>query len=424
MYHGASATTYQLEYDPRIPPPPLHVMPPLYVMTPLHATPPLDVTPSLNAAVSLDVTVPPRTPRTETLGSTTPPSDRERREDLLKNLRGFSHRNSLQDKSSTTSCSSSTPTNTKTARLSAIKSQASTSKRSPRASAPQSKLISQDVRSYKGHSYRDPSCGICYNAFSGTEYFHKHDSTQNQREFAKGQSNNAQFFCTICKGMEDLKRPTRRRILISSSTLAGFWEHSSFKTDLHMDCEVIVGGRVRDGCRAWRRSYMYNPEPCDIIVCMGVNNLGDSQPIPDIMQEIKDFASEVDRHSKIFSHEIPNTITFCTVIQPPKFVCFNLSNPYPHLADGRNKKFEFEQLNEEIRRFNQERGVWGPRMHIYGIRTHPLSGLHEHHDTYKDYDMEVPKWWKEKDLHKRLHFTMEKRAAIAMRIVKHFRKTL
>ena len=222
--------------------------------------------------------------------------------------------------------------------------------------------------------------------------------------------------------MEPLKRPARRKILVSSSILAGFWQHASFHTDLHFDCEVIVGGRVRDGCRAWRRSFQHNPEPCDLIVCMGVNNLGDDQPIGDIIGEMKDFIAEVDEHSEFFRHEIPNTITFCTVIQPPKFVCFNEVNPYPHLGNGRNKKRDFEQLNEEIRKINEERGVWGPRMHIYGMRTHPVSGLHEHHDTYKDYDKEKPTWWKEKDLHKRLHFTLEKRAAIAKRIVKYFKK--
>ena len=48
------------------------------------------------------------------------------------------------------------------------------------------------------------------------------------------------------------------------------------------------------------------------------------------------------------------------------------------------------------------------------------TGRHEHLDLKKDYTKDKPSWWKEPDLHKMLHFTKNRRAAIAMKIAKHF----
>ena len=104
-------------------------------------------------------------------------------------------------------------------------------------------------------------------------------------------------------------------------------------------------------------------------------------------------------------------------------MCISDDHPYPHLTNGRNKRVQIEALNESIRALNNEHGVWGPRLHIYGMRTHPKSGKHEHHDTYKDYKKSQPTWWKEPELHMRLHFTVAKKAFLAKKLEKQFLKT-
>ena len=269
---------------------------------------------------------------------------------------------------------------------------------------------------------RDPDCRICYNPVAGDHYYHPHISTQTQRIFAE-EANQDRFFCIICKQQEVVKSPSRRKVVISSSTLANFYLDPSYKCENHFDVEILVGGKFRDGCRAWRRVYEHLSEPGDIILAMGINNISENQPLQDIMEELKEFHSDIKEHSNRHNHLVPNTLTICTVIQPPKFVCFSEERPYPHLTGGRNKKNQIEKLNESIRALNVEHGVWGPRLHIYGMRTHPKTGKHEHHDTFKDYSKVQPTWWKEPELHRRLHFTLEKRAYLAKKLEKHFLKT-
>ena len=266
---------------------------------------------------------------------------------------------------------------------------------------------------------KDPSCGICSQA-RGNQYNHHHDSTQQHRVFARETSKDGMYFCVICKKKEFLKLPERRNILVSSSTLAGFWGDSSFSTEVHFDAEIIVGGTIRDGCRAWRRQYEHLPESADIIAVLGINNVGNGQSVDQIMAEFGEFKDSVAAHSDKFKYTIKNTFTVCTLIQPPKFMCFNEEAPYPHLKNGANKKQLIESVNVEIRKMNSEAGVWGPRLHVYGMHVVAKTGRHEHLDLKKDYKKDKSSWWKEPELHKRLHFTKSRRDAIAMKIAKHF----
>ena len=137
------------------------------------------------------------------------------------------------------------------------------------------------------------------------------------------------------------------------------------------------------------------------------------------MEEFREFRDCVMRHSEEHKHEKKSTFAICTSIQPPKHMCFNEEDPYPHLQNGKNKKAIIQSLNAEIIKMNESAGVWAPRLHIYGIKVTPGKNLHKHHDTAKDYSKEKPAWWKEPELHKRLHFTKKRRAEIAMKIAKH-----
>ena len=143
--------------------------------------------------------------------------------------------------------------------------------------------------------------------------------------------------------------------------------HPSYKCENHFDVEILVDGKFCDGCRAWRGVYEPLPEPVDIILAMGINNISEGQTLPDILDELKESHTFVREHSVWCKHQIPNTLTICTVIQPPKYVCFNEEHPYPYLADGRNKKWQVEKLNKTIQGLNREHHVWGPRLHIRGV---------------------------------------------------------
>ena len=188
-----SSTSLPPGFDPSIPPP-------TYLTTP-----------------------PPPMPGTET-GTSADLTPRSRRENLVKTMRNFRYHKS--EKPPTGSCSTELSSSTTPAYIKKMRLAYNTFQ--PRSSlgthqTRSSRHPSPDGRYSAGNPRRDPTCGICYNDDKKSSYFHNHDSTQNQREFAKQQNKNADFFCTICKMMEPLKRPERRRILVSSSTLAGFW---------------------------------------------------------------------------------------------------------------------------------------------------------------------------------------------------------
>ena len=58
------------------------------------------------------------------------------------------------------------------------------------------------------------------------------------------------------------------------------------KLPLHIDIESIVGGRIRGLTCALIMQYLTHPERLEIIVVAWLNNIGDNQPVPDIIDEI------------------------------------------------------------------------------------------------------------------------------------------
>ena len=175
-------------------------------------------------------------------------------------------------------------------------------------------------------------------------YYH-HDNTQLHRDFGKQPNHDEKYFCVMCKEREPLTRPEKRSVIVEGSNLAGCWTDNSFKIGEHVDMEIVVGGTVRDRCRAWRRQYEHLPEPNDVIAVLGINDVGAGQSVEEIMEEFGEFRDCVMRHSEEHKHEKKSTFAICTSIQPPKHMCFDEENPYHHLQNGKNKKAIIQSLN-------------------------------------------------------------------------------
>ena len=265
-----------------------------------------------------------------------------------------------------------------------------------------SSSANQDPKLGNPSHQKDQSCNICYNEVSGVKYFHHQFSTQTVRE-----GNKTSSLCTICRQVHSMERPLRRRILITCSTLYRCWEHTEFKPSCCFDVEAIVGGTFEDGERALRRNYFDNPEPCDVMVVMGINNISKGQDVEDIFQEILQFEETLKKHYLKHFHASPNCISFATCIQPPKYATFNAGAPPTHIAKNGNHFDRIQNLNEKIRSFNENNGLHGIAMHMHGVRFTKTAKYH------KDK-------WREDQEDRKLHFKLCKKAKIGNLVAKFF----
>ena len=254
---------------------------------------------------------------------------------------------------------------------------------------------------------RRPKCWICYNFRTGVNYYHHHISTQALRDYYKRRFGDRYQRCFICKKHHRGREPSRRRILITSSTLYKCWEHENFNPTSCFDVETIVGGTYIEGLRAFRRNFYYSEEPCDILVVMGINNISSGQGVNEIINEIKEFKAVVMHHSYKYRHIFPNRIAFSTCIQPPKFVAFNYNRLPEHIKRRGNQHRRIQALNRQIRRVNAASNIRGLPLHNEG--TYIFRGKQYHQDV-----------WKERTWDRKLHLQAKVKAKIGMKVALFF----
>ena len=150
--------------------------------------------------------------------------------------------------------------------------------------------------------YRDKVCRLCSD--STHTVHHHHISSESVRGFAKQHMKKYLFSCIMCKQMESVVRPSTRKLILTTSTLYNLWSQNSFRPDIHMEVESIVGARIRDLTRALMLLYLGNPERLELILVAGLNNVGDGQSVPDIMEEIEELKQAVVAHSTLYNHSI------------------------------------------------------------------------------------------------------------------------
>ena len=118
----------------------------------------------------------------------------------------------------------------------------------------------------------------------------------------------------LCKQDESVVRPNTRKVILTSSTLYNVWSYQDLKMPIHVDIESIVGGRFRDLTRALIMLYLKFPERLEILVVAGLNNIGENQAVPDILDEIVELKQVVETHSTFHGHKEPSLVSFNTVM--------------------------------------------------------------------------------------------------------------
>ena len=265
--------------------------------------------------------------------------------------------------------------------------------------------------------YRDSMCIMCTTGDHVSK--HTHFSSANIRKFASMNSKRLLFMCPFCKVLEQAVIPPFKtiRVVLTSSTLYGVWDQLKMPDSYtHFEMEAIVGGRVRDLTRALDRNYLYMPHRLEIIVIAGINNVGEGQQASDIIREMVQMRELVKEHSKKWNHEPPSYVSFSTLIIPPKFCSLDLPpNPAePWLAEWvpapqfKNRYSVVKEVNKQIREMNLSEEVVYLHLHMQGIKVFK-SGKVQHKFDNKPGATPI---WRETEVFKKLHFTVENKLKI------------
>ena len=250
--------------------------------------------------------------------------------------------------------------------------------------------------------YSDSTCELC----SDNEFDikHTHMSSEGVRRFALNRKKQMHMFqCIMCKQQESTVRPSTRKIILTDSSLYNVWSDSSLNTsDHHMEIEAVVGGRIRNLTRAIITMYLKNAERLEIILIAGINNIGEGQTVPEILEEISELKELLSAHSVVHSHDPPSMVSVSTLLYAPRFCSLDVPDSQQAWKPPRgfvNKRREIECLNVAIAAVNRGWGVNYLKLHLEGIRIDKKAKrvMHKHNP-------ERP-IWRETDIFRRLHMS-------------------
>ena len=268
--------------------------------------------------------------------------------------------------------------------------------------------------------YTDKPCTYCTS--TTTVVRHHHFSTLEQRAFARKWTK-GDFMCPVCQKLEPNIQScnTTKRIVLTDSTLYGAWNQSALpKISEHFEIECIVGARVRDLTRALVKNALKYSNRFEIIVIAGINNVGKNDDVNSIMEEIKEMKELVREHSKKHKHNPPSYVSISTLILPPKLCSFSVPDNVPELAEWvpkpgfMNRYKTIKQVNLAIKAMNEEEQLSWLNLHMQGVKI-LKSGPQHKFDTRPG----AKAIWREKEVFRKLHFTMENK----LKIVEYLQKT-
>ena len=224
---------------------------------------------------------------------------------------------------------------------------------------------------------RDPPCLKC-RVPGSPDVQHYHNSSEFDRELSIKDGIDS-FHCFVCGMDHPVKTPNRRKILFTSSTLINFWKVDGFFPAVHFEVEAVVGARVRDLTMVFKKRYWDKEEPMDVVICCGINNVGEKQAESDTLNEFATFQNEIYAHSATHKHiekgHEKNTVSLLPIIIPSKFASFLSPQNIPPNFD--NKLKTIQNLNSAIVDLNRGSGeptvIW---TNTYGIRNKAKKKSH------------------------------------------------
>ena len=185
---------------------------------------------------------------------------------------------------------------------------------------------------------------------------------------------------------------------------------------VHYDIDTIVGGKVRDMMIALRRNYLHMPNRLEVIVVAGINNIGANNKAETIIEDMKALKKVLEHHSDQWRHDPPSFVSFSTLMFAPKFCSLTVppSPPEPWVAawvpppDFNNRAQEIKKVNDWVIDTQRAEGMGMVRIDYTGIKRFK-SGTKQHKFDNRD---GATKIWRENEVFRKLHFTMDVKVKI------------
>ena len=201
--------------------------------------------------------------------------------------------------------------------------------------------------------YRDNVCTMCSDVGINHTFRHAHfSSTAIKRMSASSKAKT--FMCPVCKAPEPVNTPAAetRKVVLADSTLYAAWDHM-LPSKVHFDIDSIVGGRVKDMTRALKKNYLHLPNRLEIILVVGINNIGAGHKAEQIMNDMKELKAVLHEHSIKWNHSPASYAAFCTIMYAPKFCSLHVppSPPEPWVAAW-TPPATFQNRADEVKKVN------------------------------------------------------------------------
>ena len=207
-----------------------------------------------------------------------------------------------------------------------------------------------------------PRCDICsqkhFIGYDTLEIHHSHFSSK-----VSGESFNA------------LSDNIRLKICVTDSALHEHWEDemiASIGGDFQVLWISIPGARVNELIAAWEIEYRDEARPLDLLMIVGVNNVAEGSPGPNILDAMNQFVDLVKMQGGRIHPSVPNTCVIAPLSYPPSICWFEDDGPVPDnfLNHLRNMRW----LNQQIELLNLELGYKAPNFPTLGIRKETRFG--------------------------------------------------
>ena len=279
--------------------------------------------------------------------------------------------------------------------------------------------VSEETREAE---YRDKPCTYC--SSNTTTVRHHHFSTMELRAFARKWTK-GDFMCPVCQEFEPTIQScnTTRKVILTDSTLYGVWNNSKLpKITEHVEIECIVGARVRDLTRALVKNILKYSNRLEIVVIAGINNIGKNDTVASIMEEFREMKEVVKEHSIKHKHNPPSYVSISTLILRPKFCSFSVPRNVPELAEwvprpGFQDRYDaIKQVNLEVKAMNEAEQLSWINLHMQGVKI-LKSGPQHKYDTKPGAKL----IWREREVFRKLHFTMENKLKIIVYLQNTFK---
>ena len=194
-----------------------------------------------------------------------------------------------------------------------------------------------------GNLIKNSNCDICYTLF-GKAVSHRHFSAKYHLNHLISRKKE-NMLCPTCKVGHRTENPNSRQIvLFGSSIIFEAYRNNLFRTPIHIEFELMCGGKIKDFTNLFEAYYADNAKPLDVFLCTGVNDVSDSTE-KEIIQDFENF------YKTVFESNGQNRCFILRIIRPPRL--YNLVMKEECFV---NSKEKIDKVNDYLKKRNLELG--------------------------------------------------------------------